>query len=181
MGRASSGPLRGRSCSHASRDTAPLRPRFHWIDSADWPTTSGGVLRSWPRSKESLSRLTLRSTSPARQALLSMSTAPPGSPPAWPRAPGSWWCKHREGRCGSRGRRRWPASNPASKQRAPQRPIPARRTNRLATASAHPDGTFRRHGQGLRRPRPVQQPRRRLWLPTELPRASDCRRIPLCR
>src|SRR3984893_9092151 len=54
-----------------------------------------------------------------------MLTASPGSPPAWLRAPGLWWCKHREGRCRSRGRRRWPASNPANKQRTPKRPIPA--------------------------------------------------------
>src|SRR5438876_5701249 len=25
-----------------------------------------------------------------------MSTAPSGSPPAWLRAPGLWWCKHRD-------------------------------------------------------------------------------------
>ena len=70
-----------------------------------------------------------------------------GRHPAWPRAPGLWWCKRR-GRRGAapRGRRRWPASKPVSKQRAPRRPIPARRTSRLATASAHPDGAFRRHG-----------------------------------
>ena len=103
---------------------------------------------------------------------------PPGLPPAWLRTPGSWWCKHREGRCGSRGRRLWPTRNP---QRAPQRPTPARRTSQLATASAHPDGALRRHGQGRRRPQPVQQLRGRRWLPKELARASNCRRTRLCR
>jgi hypothetical protein len=94
---------------------------------------------------------------------------------AWLRDPDFWWCKHREGRCGSRGRRRWPASNPASKQRA-QRSIPARRTNRLATVSAHPDGALRRHSQGRRRAGPVQQPSRRLWPPREPPSGSSCRK-----
>jgi hypothetical protein len=128
-----------------------------------------------------LSSHNLRSTSPAREALLSVSTAPPGSHRAWLQVPGLRWCKHRDGRCGSRGRRRWPASNPASKQRAAQRSIPARRTSRLATASAHRVDAFRGHGQGLRRPGPVQQLRRRVWLPKEPPRASTCRRTPLGR
>ena len=78
-------------------------PHYRRVDTADWPSTSGDIFRSLPRSRKSLSRHTFRSTSPAREALLSMSTAPPGSPPAWLRAPGLWWCKHREGRCGSRG------------------------------------------------------------------------------
>jgi hypothetical protein len=45
---------------------------------------------------------------------------------------------------------RAPPSNPANKQRVPQRPIPARRTIQLASASAHPVGAFHRHGQGQR-------------------------------
>src|SRR5436309_5424606 len=84
------------SCSNAS-DTAPLPRAFTGLMQRTRPTTSCGVLRSRLRSKESLSRHTFRSTSLARQALLSMSTAPSGSPPAWLRAPGLWWCKHREG------------------------------------------------------------------------------------
>src|SRR6266446_1646247 len=77
------GPLRS-AVAPMPVATRAAPPRFRWVDSADWPTTSSGVLRSWPRSKESLSRHTFRSTSPARQALLSMSTAllgrhPPGS------------------------------------------------------------------------------------------------------
>ena len=52
----------------------------------------------WRSSKESLFRHTLRSTSPARQALLSVLTALPGSLPAWRRAPGLRWCKHRDRR-----------------------------------------------------------------------------------
>ena len=169
------------SCSNSSSDTAPLPRAFTGLTQRNRPITSCGVLRSRLRSKESLSRHTFRSTSLARQALLSMSTAPSGSPPAWLRAPGLWWCKHREGRCGSRGRRRWPASNPASKQRAPRRSIPAKRTLRRATASAHPDGALHRPGQSPRRPRPVQQPRRRLWLSKEPQRASNCRRTRRCR
>src|SRR6266446_724335 len=51
-----------------------------------------------PRSEKSLSELTLRSTSLAKEALLSTSTASSWSPPAWPRAPGLWWCKHRDRR-----------------------------------------------------------------------------------
>ena len=82
----------------------------------------------------------------------------------------------RQAWCESRGRRPWPASNPLNKRRAPQRPIPARRTSGLATASAHRVDAFRRHVQGPRRPRPVQQPRWRVWLPREPPRASTCRR-----
>ena len=49
------------------------------------------------------------------------------------------------------------------------------------TTITHPVGAFHTHGQGLRRPRPVQQQRRLLWLPKELPRASDYRRTPPCR
>ena len=77
----------------------------------------------------------------------------PGSPPAWLRAPGLWWCKHREGRCGSRGRRRWPASKPIGKQRAPPR-----QTTLLASRRANPGGAFHGDGQSPRRARPVQQP-----------------------
>ncbi len=51
-----------------------------------------------PRSEKSLSGLTLRSTSLAKEALLSTSTASSWSPPARPRAPGLWWCKHRDRR-----------------------------------------------------------------------------------
>src|SRR6266478_410750 len=43
------------------------------------------------------------------------------------------------------GRRRWPASKPVSKRRAPKRQIPARRTSQLASASAHPADALRRH------------------------------------
>jgi hypothetical protein len=53
-------------------------------------------LMKLPRSEKSLSRLTLRSTPPTKEALLLTSTAPSlGAPPAWSRAPGLWWCKHR--------------------------------------------------------------------------------------
>src|SRR6266850_7376570 len=73
-------------------------------------TTSCNVLKERAaQERKSLSRRTFRSTSRAREALLSMSTAPPGSHRAWLQVPGLWWCKHRDGRCGSRGRRRWPA------------------------------------------------------------------------
>ena len=51
-------------------------PHFGRVDTADWPSTSGDILRSLPGSRKSLSRHTFRSTSPAREALLSMSTAP---------------------------------------------------------------------------------------------------------
>ena len=166
-----------RSCSNASRDTAPLPPLLLGRHGG-LAVNERGHFQKLAGSRKSLSRHTFRSTSLAREALLSMSTAPPGSPPAWLRAPGLWWCKHREGRCGSRGRRRWPASNPGSKQRALQRLIPARRTSRRATASAHPEGAFRRLGQGRRQARPVQQPCRRLWLPREVPRTSTCRKTP---
>src|ERR1700730_4015803 len=54
-------------------------------------------------------------------------------------------------RCGSRGRRQWPSSKPASKQRAPRRSIAAGRTIRLAKASAHPDGVARWHAQDRQR------------------------------
>ncbi len=70
------------SCSNAS-DTAPLPRAFTGLTQRNRPITSCGVLRSRLHSKESLSRHTFRSTSLARQALLSMSTAPSGSPPAW--------------------------------------------------------------------------------------------------
>jgi hypothetical protein len=43
-------------------------------------------------------RLTLRSTSLAKEALLSTSTASSWSPPARLRAPGLRWCKHRDRR-----------------------------------------------------------------------------------
>src|SRR6266446_5553767 len=51
-------------------------PHFRRVDTADWPSTSGDIFRSLPGSRKSLSRHTFRSTSPAREALLSMSTAP---------------------------------------------------------------------------------------------------------
>src|ERR1700730_9636169 len=51
---------------------------FRRFDTADWPTTSCGILRNWPRGEKSLSRLTLRSTSPAKEALLSMAPAASG-------------------------------------------------------------------------------------------------------
>src|SRR3984893_13128382 len=59
-------------------------PHFRRVDTAGWPSTSGDIFRSLPGSRKSLSRHTFRSTSPAREALLSMSTAllgrrPPGS------------------------------------------------------------------------------------------------------
>ena len=60
-----------------------------------------GSLRTWwscRASEKSLSELTLRSTSLAKEALLSTSTASSWSPPARPRAPGLWWCKHRDRR-----------------------------------------------------------------------------------
>src|SRR5208282_4342716 len=63
----------------------------------------------------------------------------------------------RQARCDPEGRRPWPTSKPASKQRAVSRPIPARRKSRLASASAKPDGVIRRHGRGPRRPRPMRQ------------------------
>src|SRR5467141_1743091 len=63
-----------------SSDTARL-PHFRWVDTADWPSTSGDIFRSLPGSRKSLSRHTFRSTSPAREALLSMSTAPLGRRP----------------------------------------------------------------------------------------------------
>jgi hypothetical protein len=69
------GPLRS-AVAPMPVATRAAAPRFRWVDTADWPTTSSGVLRSWPRSRESLSRHSFRSTSSARQALLSMSTAP---------------------------------------------------------------------------------------------------------
>src|ERR1700757_4223553 len=51
-------------------------PHFRRVDTADWPSTSGDIFRSSPGSRKSLSRHTFRSTSPAREALVSMSTAP---------------------------------------------------------------------------------------------------------
>src|SRR5438874_2515440 len=51
-------------------------PHFRRVDTADWPSTSGDIFRSLLGSRKSLSRHTFRSTSRARQALLSMSTAP---------------------------------------------------------------------------------------------------------
>src|SRR6266446_9989750 len=52
-------------------------------------TTSCNVLKERAaQERKSLSRRTFRSTSPGREALLSMSTAPLGLPPAWLRAPG---------------------------------------------------------------------------------------------
>ena len=151
-------------------------PLLSLVDTADWPTTSCGVSKSC--SKESMSD-TLSARLPRHgKHCYPCRRPPPGSPPAWLRAPGLRWCKHREGRCGSRGRRPWPSSNPASKQRSPQRLIPARRTSRLATASAHPDDALHRPGQSPRRPIPVQQQGGRLWLPKELPRASTHRKAP---
>jgi hypothetical protein len=56
-------------------------------------------LMKLPRSEKSLSRLTLRSTPPTKEALLLTSTAP-----SWERRPrlvpsaGLWWCKHRDRR-----------------------------------------------------------------------------------
>ncbi len=58
-----------------SSDTARL-PHFRWVDTADWPSTSGDIFRSLPGSRKSLSGHTFRSTSLAREALLSMSTVP---------------------------------------------------------------------------------------------------------
>jgi len=63
-----------RSCSDASSNTAPLL-HFRRVDTADWPSPSGDIFRSLPGSRKSLSHHTFRSTSPAREALLSMSTA----------------------------------------------------------------------------------------------------------
>ena len=97
-------------------------PHFGRVDTADWPSTSGDIFRSLPASRKSLSRHTFRSTSLAREALLSMSTAPPGSPPAWLRAPGLWWCEHRNGRCGSRGRRRWASKQSRKQAKGPAKP-----------------------------------------------------------
>ena len=148
-----------RSCPNASSDQR-----------ATARASSCSVLRSWPRSKESLSRHTFRSTSPAWQALLSVSTAsswvaaPPG-----PERRACGGVASRQARCGSRGRRRWPASKPISKQRA--------KSNR----SANPGGAFHGDGQSPRRPRPAQQPSTRLWLAREPPRASTCRQTPLRR
>jgi Protein of unknown function (DUF3489) len=51
-------------------------PHFRWVATADWPSTSGDIFKSLPGSRKSLSRHTFRSTSPAREALLSVSTAP---------------------------------------------------------------------------------------------------------
>src|SRR6267378_525424 len=51
-------------------------PHFRRADTADWPSTSGDIFRNLPGSRKSLSSHTFRSTSPAREALLSMSTAP---------------------------------------------------------------------------------------------------------
>jgi hypothetical protein len=64
-----------RSCSNASSNTAPL-PHFRWVETADWPSMSGDIFRSLPGSRKSLSRHTFHSTFPAREALLSVSTAP---------------------------------------------------------------------------------------------------------
>src|ERR1700730_12111255 len=50
-------------------------PHFRRVDTADWPSTSDDIFRSLPGSRKSLSHHTFRSTSPAREALLSMSTA----------------------------------------------------------------------------------------------------------
>jgi hypothetical protein len=58
-----------RSCSHVSGATASLPALW------DLPTAGYGVLRSCAAEK-TLSAHNFRSTSPARQALLSMSTAP---------------------------------------------------------------------------------------------------------
>src|SRR5467141_574902 len=58
-----------------SSDTARL-PHFRWVDTADWPSTSGDIFRSLPGSRKSLFGHTFRSTSLAREALLSMSTVP---------------------------------------------------------------------------------------------------------
>src|ERR1700730_14758067 len=62
-------------CPNAGSNTAPL-PHSRWVDTADWPSMSGDIFRSLPGSRKSLSRHTFRSTSPAREALLSVSTAP---------------------------------------------------------------------------------------------------------
>src|SRR5437870_1457153 len=53
---------------------APL-PHFRRVDTADRRSTSGDIFRSLPGSRKSLSRHTFRSTSLAREALLSMSLA----------------------------------------------------------------------------------------------------------
>jgi hypothetical protein len=105
----------------------------------------------------------------------------PTPPPAGGGAAAGCWRKivvqaSRQARCGSRGQRRWPASKPISKQRAPPR-----RTSLLASRSANSGGAFRSDGQGPRRPIPVHQPGRGPWLPKEPPRASTCQKTPLRR
>jgi hypothetical protein len=110
-----------------------------------------GGARGGCRQRKSFG-LTFRSTSLARQALLSVLTAPPGSLPRLaPSAELAAVQASRQARCDPERRRPWPISKPPSKRRAISRPVPARRTSRLAIARR--EGAIRGQGLGRRRPR----------------------------
>ena len=121
-----------RSCSNISSETASLPALW------DWPTAGYGVLRSCA-AEEIVARPQFPLDFPAREALLSMSTAPPGSPPRLASSAGLVVVQaSRPARCGSRGEAM--ANKQTSKQAKSAAKVDTGEANKPAhkTASAQP-------------------------------------------
>ena len=119
---------------------------FRWVDIA---TGRDELLRTKKLCRRKLlSRHTFHSTSPARQALLSVLTASSLVAARLASSAGLVVVQaSRQARCGFGGTRPWPSGKPVSKQspRQRQRSMPATRTRRLAkreraTATSHSAG-----------------------------------------
>ena len=107
---------------------------------------------------------------------------PPGSPPAWPRAPGLWWCKHRDRRDAD------PEDEDDGQQTTPQA-SKERRKGRYRrdeqagsqTASAQPRRRVSQARSGSAATETSSAAAQAAWLPKEPPRASTLSKTTLGR
>ena len=140
-----------RSCSNASSNTAPL------------PPTSAGLTQRIGRQQAATFSEACRAAENRCPATLSARLPrhgkhccpcrrpSPGSPPAWLRAPGLWWCKHREGRCGPEdeddGQQATPQTSKERRQVRCRRGEPAGSRPPACTATARFADTLKVRGE----------------------------------